>query len=189
MEGKQLHSIVSRSIAGDRNAQKMLYNTLAPMMLSVAHRYANHKADAEDIFQESVLNIFKRLEQLRETEKIFGWAKKVVVHEAIRFYKKQRNLVFGDETPALKSIPERDSDIYKKIETDELLRMIQQLPDKMRMVINLYAIEGYSHEEIAEMLGISVGTSKSNLHDARKRIKKLLSGEAKKKDEQRKQTY
>lgn len=178
MEDKQLHTIVRRSIAGDRKSQKALYNYLAPMMLSVSHRYANNRTDAEDIFQESVLNVFNRLQQLREPEKVAGWAKKVVIHEAIRFYKKKRNMYFSDETTGLASQPDSGSDIYRQLETDELLRVIQQLPDKMRMVINLYAIEGFKHEEIAEMLEISVGTSKSNLHDARKRIKKYITDEA-----------
>lgn len=180
MEDKQIHTIVTRSIGGDRKSQKALYDLLSPMMLSVAHRYANNKTDAEDIFQESVLNVFDRLQQLRDPEKIGGWAKKVVVHEAIRFYKKKRNLFFSEETTGMTSLPDSGGDIYRQLETDELLRMIQQLPDKMRMVINLYAIEGFKHEEIAEMLEISVGTSKSNLHDARKRIKKLISDEARK---------
>jgi hypothetical protein len=87
LENKQLNTIVTRSIGGDRKSQKALYDLLSPMMLSVAHRYANNKTDAEDIFQESVLNVFDRLQQLRDPEKIAGWAKKVVVHEAIRFYK------------------------------------------------------------------------------------------------------
>jgi len=180
LEDKQLHTIVKRSIAGDRKSQKELYNFLAPMMLSVSHRYANNRTDAEDIFQESVLNVFDRLEQLREPEKIAGWAKKVVIHEAIRFYKKKRNMFFSEETAGLTNQPESDSDIYRQIETDELLRIIQQLPDKMRMVINLYAIEGFKHQEIAEILEISVGTSKSNLHDARKRVKKFIIDEARK---------
>ena len=147
------------------------------MMLSVAHRYANHKADAEDIFQESVLHVFDRLHQLREVEKIHGWAKMIVVNEAIRFYKKKRNMVFTEETVSEIEIYEGDSDIYKQIELAQILKIIQQLPDKMRMVINLYAIEGFKHEEISEMLGISVGTSKSNLHDARKQIKNFMKEE------------
>ena len=149
-------------------------------MLSVAHRYANNKTDAEDIFQESVLNVFDRLQQLREPEKIAGWAKKVVVHEAIRFYKKKRNMFFTEETQSETAKYEGNSDIYKQLELEQILQIIQQLPDKMRLVMNLYAIEEFKHEEIAEMLEISVGTSKSNLHDARKRIKKLISDEARK---------
>ncbi len=180
MEEKQLHTIVKRSIGGDRNSQKALYDLLAPMMLSVAYRYASHKSDAEDIFQESVLNVFDRLQQLREPVKVAGWAKKVVIHEAIRFYKKKRSLFFSEENAGLTNLPDYGNDIYRQIETDELLQVIQQLPDKMRMVINLYAVEGFQHDEIAKMLGISVGTSKSNLHDARKRIKKFMGEETRK---------
>lgn len=149
-------------------------------MLSVSHRYANCKPDAEDIFQESVLNLFDRLHQLRDVEKIHGWAKQIVVHEAIRFYKKKRNLIFSDEPISEPARLNADSEIYKQIEMEQLIKVIQQLPDKMRMVINLYAIEGYKHEEISEMLGISVGTSKSNLHDARKKIKMYMNLEERK---------
>lgn len=154
--------------------RKALYTQIAPMMLSVAHRYANSKTDAEDIFQESILNVFDRLHQLRDAEKIHGWAKQIVVHESIRFYKKKRNLIFSDETALEPARLNADSGIYRQIEMEQLIKVIQQLPDKMRMVINLYAIEGYKHEEIAEMLRISVGTSKSNLHDARQKIKMYL---------------
>lgn|GEM_PF-3958875 len=124
MEDKQLHTIVNHSIGGDRKSQKALYNLLAPMMLSVSHRYANNRTDAEDIFQESVLNVFDRLKQLREPEKIAGWAKKVVIHEAIRFYKKRRNMFFSDDTKVFADQPDSGSDIYRRLETNELLRMI-----------------------------------------------------------------
>ncbi len=150
------------------------------MMLSVAHRYASSKSDAEDILQESFLNVFDRLHQLREIEKIHGWAKQIVVHEAIRFYKKKRNMVFTEDFSAEKLQSDSDSEIYKQIELEQLLKMIQQLPDKMRMVINLFAIEGYKHDEIAEMLGVSVGTSKSNLHDARRQLKNFMKAEERK---------
>jgi len=133
LEEKQLYTIVTRSIGGDRKSQKALYDLLSPMMLSVAHRYANNKTDAEDIFQESVLNVFDRLQQLRDPEKIAGWAKKVVVHEAIRFYKKKRNLFFSEEFTGMTSQPDSGGDIYRQLETDELLRMVQQLPDKIRI--------------------------------------------------------
>ncbi|MCF6333905.1 MAG: sigma-70 family RNA polymerase sigma factor [Draconibacterium sp.] len=179
-ENKQLHTIVKRSLGGDLKLRKVLYGHVAPMMLSVAYRYANNKPDAEDIFQESVLNVFDRLHQLRDAEKIHGWAKIIVVNEAIRFYKKKRNMVFTEETLPETAKYEGDSDIYKHLELEQILKIIQQLPDKMRMVINLYAIEGFKHEEISGMLGISVGTSKSNLHDARKQIKNFMKEEMRK---------
>ncbi len=177
METNRLHILVNGSIQGDVKTRKALYRQIAPMMLSVAHRYANNKPDAEDIFQESVLHVFGSLHQLRDVEKIHGWAKIIVVNEAIRFYKKKRNMIFTEEPTSETSQYEGDSNIYKQLELEQILKIIQQLPDKMRMVINMYAIEGFNHEEIAEMLGVSVGTSKSNLHDARKQIKNFMKKE------------
>ena len=176
-----IHKLVHRSIQGDLRARKALYGQLAPMMLSVAHRYANGAADAEDIFQESVVHIFEKLHQLKEADRIGGWAKKIVTNEAIRYYHKKRKLYFdSDEQFIANSLKENDNSIYKKIEVNELLNIIQQLPEKMRLALNLYAIEGYKHEEIAEMLHISVGTSKSNLHDARARVKEFIKAEKRK---------
>jgi RNA polymerase sigma-70 factor (ECF subfamily) len=180
LETNRLHILVNGSISGDVKTRKALYGLIAPMMLSVAYRYANNKPDAQDIFQESVLHVFDRLHQLREVEKIHGWAKIIVVNEAIRFYKKKRSMVFTEETQSETAKYEGDDDIYKHLELEQILKIIQKLPDKMRMVINLYAIEGFKHEEIAEMLGVSVGTSKSNLHDARKQIKNFMKEEMRK---------
>ena len=89
-------------------------------------------------------------------------------------------MVFPEETPSETAKYEGDSDIYKQLELEQILQIIQQLPDKMRMVINMYAIEDFKHEEISEMLGISIGTSKSNLHDARKQIKNFMKEEMRK---------
>jgi len=146
----------------------------SPQMLSVSHRYARNRTDAEDIFQESVLKVFSYLHQLNDVEKIEWWIKRIVINEAIHFYKKNKSLVFIEDYQTVKSAEMETADIYKKMEAAEVLKVIQELPDKMRLVINLFSIEGFSHEEIAEMLGISVGTSKSNLFDARKKIKILM---------------
>ena len=146
----------------------------SPHILSVSYRYARNRIDAEDIFQESVLKVYSYLHQLNDVEKIEWWIKRIVINEAIRFYKKNRSLVFVEDYQTVKSSEMETADIYKKMEAAEVLKVIQELPDRMRLVINLFSIEGFSHEEIAEMLGISVGTSKSNLFDARKKIKILM---------------
>ncbi|AHW61124.1 RNA polymerase sigma-70 factor, ECF subfamily [Draconibacterium orientale] len=173
----KLHKLISKSVNGNTKARKALYQQIAPMMLSVSNRYANNTNDAEDIFQESVLLFFEKLHQLNDAEKVGGWAKQIVIHEAIKNYKKKRKLTFTEDTLNTENVYVEDSELYNKINIDELLSTIQQLPEKMRMVLNLYAIEGYKHDEIADMLGISVGTSKSNLHDARARLKKHIQQE------------
>ncbi|MHB9140719.1 MAG: RNA polymerase sigma factor [Paludibacter sp.] len=174
MDKPGLDIIISGCLKNDSEHKKAFYVLFAPHMLSVSHRYARNKTDAEDIFQESVLNVFNNLHQLRDQEKIEWWMKRIVINQAIQFYRKNKNLTFFEDNQSYESSVIVSIDILKKIEVDEVLDAIQQLPDKMRLVINLFAIEGLSHEEIAEMLSISVGTSKSNLFDARKRIKLLL---------------
>jgi len=125
------------------------------------------------------MNLFDRLHQLKNTDKIEGWAKKIVVNEAIRFYGKNRNIIYTDNIEVSHNKNISNENIFTQLETKHLLQVIQDLPDKMRLVINLFAIEGYKHEEISEMLGISVGTSKSNLFDARKQIRKRIDKELK----------
>lgn len=174
MDKPDLDIVISGCLKDDSKHKKAFYVLFAPHMLSVSHRYARNKTDAEDIFQESVLNVFNYLHQLKDLEKIEWWIKRIVINEAIRFYKKNKNLTFFEDIQSFETSELVKNDIFKKMEVDEVLAVIQQLPDKMRLVINLFAIEGFSHEEIAEMLDISVGTSKSNLFDARKRIKLLL---------------
>jgi RNA polymerase sigma-70 factor (ECF subfamily) len=170
-----LNIIISGCLQGDGKHKKAFYGMFSPHILSVSYRYARNRTDAEDIFQESILKIFSYLHQLNELEKIEWWIKRIVINEAIRFYKKNRSLVFVEDYQTVNSSEMEAGDIYKKMEVEEVLKVIQELPDRMRLVINLFSIEGFSHEEIAEMLGISVGTSKSNLFDARKKIKILLN--------------
>lgn len=172
--------VIKQCLEGNNKSQKKLYDLLSPMLLSVCHRYANKKAEAEDIFQETFLKIFENLHQLNDAERLEGWAKQIAVHEAIAFYKKQRRLVLSDEAVSDKKNLQAENSTYQQIEMNELLRVIQKLPDKMRLVLNLYAIEGFKHEEIAEKLNITVGTSKSNLFDARKKLKVLMQEQKRK---------
>lgn len=175
LDTKKLDKIVAGCIQGESKHRKAFYMLVAPHMLSVSHRYARNREDAEDIFQESVLKTFNNIHQLKDLEKIEWWTKRIVINEAIQFYNKNRKLVFTENYDLYQQTVDLSMDMYKSMELEEVLEAIRTLPDKMRLVINLYAIEGYSHDEIAGMLDISVGTSKSNLFDARKRIKGMLS--------------
>jgi RNA polymerase sigma-70 factor (ECF subfamily) len=175
LDTQELNEIVAGCIQADSKHRKAFYMLFAPHMLSVSHRYARNREDAEDIFQESVLKTFNNIHQLKDLEKIEWWTKRIVINEAIQFYNKNRKLIFTENYETFQQVDDFSMDIFKSMELEEVLEAIRTLPDKMRLVINLYAIEGYSHDEIADMLKISVGTSKSNLFDARKRIKGMLS--------------
>ena len=173
-----LEKIIAGCISGSVKSQKDLYDRFASIMLSLCYRYAKHKADAEDIFQEGFCKVFENIQQLRNTEAAEWWMKKIFVNEALKFYKKQTRLHLVDDIVSLEnslndSIGDNNT-ILNRINTDELTRNIQNLPKRMRMVFNMYVIEGFSHQEIADMLDISVGTSKSNLHDARKLLQHKL---------------
>ncbi len=143
-------------------------------MLSLCYRYAKNKPDAEDIFQEGFCKVYENIQQLRNTEAAEWWMKKIFVNEALKFYKTQTRLNLVDDFVFLENSISDNNAILNKIETDELTRIIQNIPERMRMVFNMYIIEGFSHQEIAGMLKISVGTSKSHLHDARKRLQHKL---------------
>jgi RNA polymerase sigma-70 factor (ECF subfamily) len=179
LETRKRHNLIEKCLANESRARRELYDYIAPMMLGVARRYSRNRGDADDIFQESMMNFFHRLHQLKDIERMEGWAKTIVVNEAIRFYRKNRNITYTENIEITHNQNISNENIFTRMETQHLLRVIQELPDKMRMVINLFAIEGYKHEEIAEMLNISVGTSKSNLFDARKQIRKKIEEEMK----------
>ncbi len=173
--------LVKKCIKGDAKAQKMLYDVLSPKMLSVCFRYARNKTDAEDIFQSGWLKIFEKLHQLKNADLIEWWMKKIFVNEALQFYNKTKRISFTSDEYMLEQENNSDIRIIHDFHHDQITKLIQDLPNKMRMVFNLYIIEGFSHKEIAEMMNVTEGTTKSNLHDARKILQKkirLLNAEA-----------
>ncbi len=155
-----MKKIIAGCIRRNVKSQKDLYDRFAPLMLSLCNRYAKNKSDAEDIFQEGFFKVFENIRQLRNIEAAEWWMKRIFVNEAFRFYKKQTGLYLVDDITLLENsisdnINENDN-ILNKMETDDLTRIIQKLPERMRMVFNMHIIEGFSHKEIADMLEISV---------------------------------
>lgn len=149
-----------------RSCQNLLYEKFSPKMLGICLRYSSEINTAEDILQEGFIKIFSSIESFRNEGSFEGWMKRIMVRTAIEQYRKTiqihayNDLV--DDNQDFSDISGVDS-----LSTRDLLKMIQQLPSGFRNVFNLYAIEGYSHQEISEMLNISEGTSKSQLSRAR----------------------
>lgn len=168
VKDKELKRIVEGCKKGNPGDQKELYHRFASYMLSICNRYARNIMDAEDIFQEGFLKVYANIHQLKRVEAVMWWMKRIFVNEALSFYQKQPDLYRLDNIPEEKGDLTEEETPVSKISTEEMTLMIQNLPNKMRMVFNMYVIEGYTHQEISDLLGISVGTSKSNLHDARK---------------------
>lgn len=174
-KSKNIQLLIKQCIQGNTKAQKELYDTFATKMLSICFRYASNKDNAEDIFQEGFFRVFTNLSKLRNPSSIEAWMKKIFINEALQLYKRESKSIQYDILNGYENNAQlQEPSIIDEMQTSELTKVIQQLPDQMRLVFNLYIMEGYSHKEIAEKLGISVGTSKSNLHDARIKLQTLL---------------
>ena len=151
---------------GEGKAHKVVYERFSGKMLAVCTRYCANQDDAEEVMLDGFMRVFEKIEQFREDGSFEGWIRRVMVTESLMFLRKNkqwRQEVPIDDVTVEPDFAWADTDLNES----ELLRLVNQLPDGYRTVFNLYAIEGYSHAEIAETLGISEGTSKSQLSRAR----------------------
>lgn len=162
-------------LRGDRLAQKQFYERFRGKMFVVCLRYANNREDAEDMLQEGFVRAFRDLSQYTGAGSLEGWVRKVIVNTALQFLQKQRRglLTVGIDD---QEFPDDSPEPMMQNESNpqQLLRILQQLPPGFRAIFNLHVLEGYSHPEIAEIMGISVGTSKSQLLRAKAHFRKLL---------------
>lgn len=173
-ELKDEREIIEGCLKNNRRAQKTLYQTYASRFLGICLRYAKDRQEAEDVLQEGFVKIFNRIGQYSGTGSFEGWLKRIMINTAITNYR--QNLKRYNQV-AVESLPEEDTEVGAddfEYTYEELLRVVQSLPAGYRMVFNLFAIEGYQHKEIAEMLGIDVATSKSQYSRARKLLQKKL---------------
>jgi RNA polymerase sigma factor (sigma-70 family) len=158
---------------GDAKAQRILYDLFKSRLMGLCRRYSKNRDDAQDILQETFIRIFMKIGQLESPEKLESWMKSIAVHTAINHYyrAKNRKLLF---TPT----SEKDSDIgveaVENLSDEYLIGLVNDLPDGCRIVFNLFAIEGYSHAEIADILGVGEGTSRSQFHHAKLLLKEKL---------------
>jgi len=165
--------LIDQCKLGQRKAQKALYEKYRSYWFVICLRYVKKEADALDVLQNSLIKIFTKLDQFNSDFGNFkGWTSKIVTNESIMFLRKNKKFTFEDELSNDIQLYDEKSDPISDLTTKELLEVIQDLPNGYRIVFNMYAIEGYSHKEISETLGISIGTSKSQLFKAKKMLKK-----------------
>lgn len=157
----------------ERKPQEMLYKALAPRMLAACLRYATDRDEAQDIMQEGFIKVFGNMHRYRGEGSLEGWIRRIMVTTAISRYRKLKPMVLTNELP--EGVTVHMSYNESSLEAKELLRMIEQLPGNYRTVFNLYAIEGYSHQEIGETLGITELVSRTTLCRARGVLKDRLS--------------
>ena len=159
----------------DRKAQQVLYDRYSRLLLGVCMRYATDKAEAEDILQDSFLKIFFNIKEYSGSGSFIGWLRKVAVNTAITHYHKNLKYRYHVEIDDYISVETGVTSFEEDFFTsDELYKVLNDLPTGYRMVFNLYAVEGYKHKEIAEMLGIDTNTSKSQYSRAKAVIRDKL---------------
>ena len=167
------YELINGCINKDARSQRMLFDRYAGKMMSVCLRYANDSMEAEDMIQDAFIKVFQYIGQFKFEGAFEGWIRRIVVNTAIRHLEKKK-LHFKDIDDNSQNAPQIDAQAYSHLGQADLMRLINQLPDGYRLVFNLNAIEGYSHEEIAEMLNIQPGTSRSQLVKARKMLQQQI---------------
>ena len=172
----EIKNIIKGCLDGNRRDQELLYRRHAARLYAVCLQYSGNDDEARDILQEGFIKIFENLAHYKHEGSFEGWMHRIVVNTALEKYRSKHNLYRVDD---IDLIPEQDAapetEDYAGLEAVDLLDIIRELPPKYRMVFNLFAIEGYSHKEIGEMVNISEGTSKSNLSRARIILQKKVS--------------
>jgi RNA polymerase sigma-70 factor (ECF subfamily) len=156
----------------DRRAQKTLYDRYSPAMYGVCKRYVKSAEDAEDVLVEAFYKVLTNLYQYKGSGSFEGWIRRIVVNESLMFLRKHHNFRLTVEISEIDK--PTATNVINRMAVEDILGLLTQLPTGYRTVFNLYVLEGYKHREVAEMLGISINTSKSQLILARKKMQDLL---------------
>ncbi len=167
--------LIEACLRNDRNAQRKLYNAYAGRMLVVCMRYVQNQAEAEDILQEGFIKVFQNLDKFRAESTLGSWIKRIVINTAINQIRSQKHFQDMDDVQEYENQVSDNQSGIETIHFQELIEMIQKLPKGCRTVFNLFAVEGYKHHEIAQMLNITEGTSKSQYSRAKAILQGILS--------------
>ena len=169
---QQENEIIQLAVESNRQAQQKIYSQFSPKMLSVCRQYIKDIHQAEDIMITAFMKVFVNLKNFQHNGSFEGWIRRIMVNECISFIRVQKKIKYIEDEDFFE---ESFNDIESQFSLDDIQFLIDNLPDGYKMVFNLYAIEGYKHHEIATMLGINEGTSKSQLSHARKMLQRQIN--------------
>jgi len=164
--------LIALAVENNRHAQHKIYSQHAPKMLSVCRQYLKDVHQAEDVMITAFMKVFTGLKNFEHKGSFEGWIRRIMVNECISHIRVQKPIKFSEEETFLEG---GFNNIESRLSVEDIQFLIDNLPDGYRMVFNLYAIEGYKHQEIGKMLGISEGTSKSQLSHARKMLQEQIN--------------
>jgi RNA polymerase sigma factor (sigma-70 family) len=173
MGDEELHQLIGGCIKQERGSQKMLYKAFYGFSMGICLRYANNREEAAEVMNQGFYKVFTRIETYDTSRPFKAWLGKIMMNVSIDYYRANLKMAYTEDLDKAEYVSDGEL-ADRKLNYDDLLAMIQKLPNAYRTVFNLFAIEGYSHEEIGEMLNISSGTSKSNLHKARQKLKQMV---------------
>lgn len=165
--------LINQCRKGKESAQRAVYEKYADTMMGVCIRYLKDRDAAQDVLMTAFMKVFERIHQFRDEGSFEGWIRRIMVNESLSYLRKYQNMTVEVDIERAGREPDYNS-LSDHLETADIINMIEALPIGYRTVFNLYAIEGYSHKEIAEQLGISENTSKSQLSRARSYLQQLL---------------
>lgn len=176
-DSRELQELIKLCKKNDRKAQERLFKLSYPLALTVCRRYTRDLEEAQSVVNEGMLKVFKELDQYSTELPFGGWVRRIMVNTSIDHYRRMKR--YQDRFSELDDKEDISSwfeeETLDKISADEILTLVQKLPPSYQMVFSLYAVEGYTHREIGEKLGISEGTSKSNYAKARVKLQKALA--------------
>lgn len=170
--GNQL--LIAECKKGESKAQKQLYEKYAPAMMSICLRYVRHKETARDLMHDGFITLFTKIHTYSGTGLFSAWVKKIFVNTALEYLRSNDVLKFSTNIEDVHDIQQPDISALDQLSADELLECITKLPDGYRTIFNMYAIEGYSHTEISQILKIQEGTSRSQYARARQLLQKMV---------------
>lgn len=163
-------TLITKCSKRDNKAREQVYALFSAQMYSICVRYVGNKLDADDIFQQGFLQVFEDIGQVRNPDALPGWIKMVFINTALRHLKKQKSVLVICREDLSNDYDHIDNNALVELEVEKIVELINLLPSRCREVFNLFVIDGYKHQEIAELLKISVGSSKSYLHEAKQRL-------------------
>ena len=165
--------LIEGCVNEDSGCQKEVFQRYAGKMLALCMRYARHRMEAEDIVQDAFIKVFDKVNKFQFKGSFEGWIRRIVINTALKKFNKKsfQNEEIGNEDYI---DPIEEPEVFNTLSVEEIMNLISKLPDGYRIVFNLYAIEGYNHKEIAELLGIQESTSRSQLVKARKMLQNLV---------------
>jgi RNA polymerase sigma-70 factor (ECF subfamily) len=173
MGEEELHQLIGGCIRKERGSQKMLYKAFYGFSMGICLRYANNRDEAAEVMNQGFFKVFTRIETYDTSRPFKAWLGRIMMNVSIDYYRANLKMAYAEDLDKAENMS-NDELPDQKLNYEDLLAMVQKLPNAYRTVFNLYAIDGYTHEEIGELLHISSGTSKSNLHKARQKLKQMI---------------